>query len=366
MNGRWLATVGALLLILVGTLAVAQIKELPTDLKDDLDVVTLREQLREATNRARAEHDLPPLDADAGLARAAQAHAEENAERGVLDHGSPDPTRDEPIERVGRAGVALVEIGENLAYEPRSDVADLVVQGWLDSPRHRANLLATNFTHVGFGVARGDAGVYVAQLLGVRMLDRIDTSVQVDERTRRTWHLELEGPSDSEALLFVDERPVAPVIFEASRVEIDIEAPAVRSEIVLAVKVGDRHYAISDRMYVEPDGDWSDDGMPPRDVASIEAARMTEDVEHGVTVEIAYSDENAPLQLLVDGEHLADVRPEAGVLRTWLPDAESPRQLSVGVLLEDGTIRILERFTLHQAPDLQLVPGTASPPDEAP
>lgn len=366
MNRRWLASALVALLILVGTLAAAQDKQLPADANGDLDAVTLRDELRHATNQARAAHGLPPLDTDAGLTRAAQAHAEENAERGVLDHGSPDPTDDEPIERIGLAGVALVEIGENLAFEPRSNITERVVQGWLASPRHRENLLASNYTHVGFGVARGDAGVYVTQLLGVRLLDRIDASARVEERAQRTWHLELEGPPGSEALLFIGGQPVAPVSFETNRVEVDIDAPDAPSELVLAVPVGGNRYSISDRISIDPDGRWASDGMPPYDAASIAVARMTSEIERGVTIEIAYADEDAALQLLVDGVHRPEVRPEEGVLRTWLPSADVPRELSVGVLLVDGRIRVSERFTLREAPDVTLVPGTAAPPEGTP
>lgn len=344
--------------VLLGT-ASAQQQDAPIGPDDGLDLASLRTELRTSTNAARLDHDLPPLAADAGLARAAQAHAEENAARGVLDHGSPDPARDTPLERIGLAGVALVEVGENLALEPRDDVAVLVVEGWLGSPAHRANLLHPGFTHVGFGAAAGPGGVYVAQLFGTRIGERRDASARAERREVASWWLDLRAPVGTAGMVFLDRSPSAEVAFDAPIVSVRVDAPDASARASLGVRIGDGRYTLSDRATLHPDGRWSADEDGPIGPASIEHARYEAKVEQGVTIELAYEDENAPLRLLVDGAHLPGVLPRAGVLRTWLPDASEARDIDVGLLLRNGTIRIVERFTLTGGERPSLVPGTA-------
>ena len=61
--------------------------------------------------------------------------------------------------------------GENLAYQtgpagPSGDLARNCFQGWEDSPGHRANLLRTDYTHVGHGVVRLKDTWYSAAVFG--------------------------------------------------------------------------------------------------------------------------------------------------------------------------------------------------------
>ena len=332
----------------------------------ELDLGSLRVGLWTTTNEARAESGLPPLARDEGLARAAQAHAEENAARGVLDHGSPDPTRDTPLERIGLAGVALVEVGENLALEPRSDVVNLVVQGWMGSPPHRANLLDPDFTHVGFGAASGAGGVYVVQLFGTRTSRRLAATARRERREHASWHLDLRAPVGTVAMVFLDDRPVAEPIFDEPTASVTVDAPAVPVEAILGVRTGARRFVVSDRVTLRPDGRWTAGDQAPPGAASIEHARYDAATVQGVTIEIAYEDEDAPLQLLVDGEHRPEVRAREGVLRTWLPAAEEPREVEVGMLQRNGAIRVVERFTLSAGTAPTLVPGIAVPEGNAP
>ncbi len=95
------------------------------------------------------------------------------AERGYFEHATPEGVR--PADRALRAGYRYRHIGENLfqstryeslTYTRRDDpstyryawytpeaLAARTVEAWLESPGHRANLLAAHFTHGGVGVA---------------------------------------------------------------------------------------------------------------------------------------------------------------------------------------------------------------------
>ncbi|MDT0447600.1 CAP domain-containing protein [Streptomyces hesseae] len=116
------------------------------------------------TNAERATAGLPPLAADARLAAAAQAYSTDMATRGFYSHTSPEGT--EPWDRAAAAGAGHRGIGENIACGQRSPAE--VVQGWMDSPGHRANILKPGFTHLGVGYAGGGpAGTYWTQLFGM-------------------------------------------------------------------------------------------------------------------------------------------------------------------------------------------------------
>ncbi|GGV78742.1 hypothetical protein GCM10010228_47570 [Streptomyces massasporeus] len=115
------------------------------------------------TNRERTRHGLPPLSADPPLTTAAQAHSADMVARAFYAHTAPDGSR--PWDRAAAAGSTRRSIGENIACGQRSP-AD-VVEGWMNSPGHRANILKPGFTHIGVGFAGGGrAGMYWTQLFG--------------------------------------------------------------------------------------------------------------------------------------------------------------------------------------------------------
>lgn len=321
-------------------------------------------ELHVATDAARAAHGLAPLLPDPGLARAALAHALENARRGVLDHGSPDPARATPADRVALAGVALVEIGENLARIPGTSVARRAVDGWLGSPPHRRNLLDPGFTHVGFGVADGPGGHYVVQLLGARPIERIAFDASPSLRTTERWRLTLEGPAGTDAMAFVDGEPVTRARLGEGGTTVHIGARPTPAHVVLGVARDRGRYVPSDAATLDRVAGWRRDAGAPFGPARVSDATFEATSEPGVEVRIGYRDGPAALRLLVDGRHRPDVRPEArtdGVwLLAWLPVADERRSVSVGVLSDDDKIRVVESFTLAPGPAPALLPGRPS------
>ncbi|MFF1482154.1 CAP domain-containing protein [Streptomyces sp. NPDC058301] len=116
------------------------------------------------TNGHRARVGLRPLADDTRLATAAQAYSADMAARGFYSHTSPEGL--EPWDRARAAGAAHRGIGENIACGQRT--AAEVVEGWMNSPGHRANILKPDFTHIGVGFAGGGrAGTYWTQLFGL-------------------------------------------------------------------------------------------------------------------------------------------------------------------------------------------------------
>lgn len=103
------------------------------------------------TNDARAREQIASLKESEVLARGAQMKADDMAARGYFSHNDPDGNP--PWKWFGKAGYSYEYAGENLAvnFSESEDVVD----AWLDSPTHRANILKAQFTEIGIGVAKG-------------------------------------------------------------------------------------------------------------------------------------------------------------------------------------------------------------------
>jgi uncharacterized protein YkwD len=84
-------------------------------------------------------------------ARVAEAHSKDMATRDFFDHLSPEGT--DLSRRLLAGGVTwLGSIGENIALTVQGP--GIVIDLWMDSPPHRANLENCIFTHHGLGVFR--------------------------------------------------------------------------------------------------------------------------------------------------------------------------------------------------------------------
>jgi hypothetical protein len=102
------------------------------------------------TNAQRATADEAPLTLNPELQKAAQAKAEDMVRSNYWAHNSPDGKT--PWTFITESGYSYQSAGENLAYG-FAGAADSVA-GWMNSPEHRANILDSAYSEVGFGVAR--------------------------------------------------------------------------------------------------------------------------------------------------------------------------------------------------------------------
>jgi uncharacterized protein YkwD len=106
-----------------------------------------------------------PLSADATLAQVALAYAQDMAAHSFLEHVGRDGST--PAQRIAAAGYRWRESGENLASGQTS--AEEVVNGWLHSPEHCANLMDPGFRQAGIAFAvdpSSAAGIYWAMEFG--------------------------------------------------------------------------------------------------------------------------------------------------------------------------------------------------------
>ncbi|MBI1833215.1 MAG: hypothetical protein HYR90_00090 [Candidatus Andersenbacteria bacterium] len=104
------------------------------------------------TNQHRTADGKQALTRNTTLDMAAENKLEDMFARQYFEHQSP--TGEGPAEVVEGVGYLYIRVGENLALGNfESDQA--LVQAWMDSPGHRANMLSAGFTEIGIAVGQG-------------------------------------------------------------------------------------------------------------------------------------------------------------------------------------------------------------------
>lgn len=109
------------------------------------------DELLVLTNQERAANGLPALSLDSRLNLSAQLKAADMFKNDYWNHVSPACVQ--PWYWFTLAGYNYTYAGENLAKD--FDTAQGVMDGWMNSPGHRANILDPNYTAVGFAVENG-------------------------------------------------------------------------------------------------------------------------------------------------------------------------------------------------------------------
>lgn len=118
--------------------------ESPTGLAADPDVQTFVDLM----NDHRLSVGCDPLTWVEPVAEVAHAHSVDMVDRGFFAHTNPDGQS--PFDRMRDAGLTLSRGAENIAYGYATPEA--VLQAWLDSPGHRANIENCSLTEHGVGL----------------------------------------------------------------------------------------------------------------------------------------------------------------------------------------------------------------------
>ncbi|MEW2545628.1 CAP domain-containing protein [Streptomyces sp. NPDC047002] len=118
-------------------------------------------QVLALVNQERAKAGCSPLRDDSSLDSLAQDFSDDMAARGFFDHTDPDGRT--PWDRADAAGVQKLG-GENIA-RGQSD-AQAVMDAWMNSEGHRANILNCDYTRLGVGVHEGPGGPWWTQDFG--------------------------------------------------------------------------------------------------------------------------------------------------------------------------------------------------------
>lgn len=104
-----------------------------------------------AMNEYRAQHHLPPLREDRRLDAAANDRMTDMEDIGYWAHESPDGRS--PFVWLPVHGYEIHFAGENLACG--FETTEMLVEGWMESPGHRANILSPNFEDCGIAIIDG-------------------------------------------------------------------------------------------------------------------------------------------------------------------------------------------------------------------
>jgi uncharacterized protein YkwD len=88
-----------------------------------------------------------PLAQNAQLDCAARVHTLDMHERDYFEHTNPDG--EAPWDRMERAGYSYSQAGENIAFGPTTAAA--VIEQWMESDGHCANIMSPGFVHIGIG-----------------------------------------------------------------------------------------------------------------------------------------------------------------------------------------------------------------------
>ena len=106
-------------------------------------------QVVSLVNKERTSRGLVALKGDSALNKVAQLKAEDMAENGYFSHTSP--TYGSAFDMLKAHNIKYKTAGENIAYGQKT--AQTVMNGWMNSSGHRANILKSSYTKLGVGYA---------------------------------------------------------------------------------------------------------------------------------------------------------------------------------------------------------------------
>jgi uncharacterized protein YkwD len=160
-------------------------------------------------NEQRADHGLEAFSRSTTLDRAADDYAADMVKRRFFDHVSPGGgTMMDRIKAAGWAPSGSWSAGENIAWGSGSLATPAsIVNGWMHSAGHRANILNGSFSQIGIGIAAGapqggirGGGTYVtdftsgsASAASRRAAARCATRARSSRRATTRAHIALVG-----------------------------------------------------------------------------------------------------------------------------------------------------------------------------
>jgi uncharacterized protein YkwD len=114
-------------------------------------------------NTIRQQQGLSQLRNNEKLAEVARRYSRQMAEQNFFSHTSPKG--DTMVERVHSSGIFYLRLGENLFMGTNiPQPASTAVEGWMNSPGHRRNILLPDYRETGIGVWRKGNTYYFTQL----------------------------------------------------------------------------------------------------------------------------------------------------------------------------------------------------------
>lgn len=123
----------------------------------NMSIEEMKAEIVRLTNAERVKVGVPKLEVLPELMDCAQTKAQDFKDKNYFGHNSP--IYEDTLDLIKAAIPQAKSAGENLAgwtYTPQD-----AVDGWMGSQGHRANILATKFTHIGIGIIEASSGGYI-------------------------------------------------------------------------------------------------------------------------------------------------------------------------------------------------------------
>ena len=124
----------------------------------DSKVTSFEQEVIRLVNEIREQNGLKALTYDWELSRVARYKSQDMKDNNYFSHTSP--VYGSPFQMIRNFGISFRSAGENIAKGYATPQA--VVNGWMNSSGHRANILNANYTHIGVGYVAG--GNYWTQM----------------------------------------------------------------------------------------------------------------------------------------------------------------------------------------------------------
>lgn len=119
----------------------------------DASVTAFEQEIIRLVNEIRTQNGLKTLSYDWELSRVARIKSQDMKDNRYFSHNSP--VYGTPFQMIKSFGISYRSAGENIAKGYATPQA--VVNGWMNSSGHRANILNASYTHIGVGyVADGN------------------------------------------------------------------------------------------------------------------------------------------------------------------------------------------------------------------
>ncbi len=122
---------------------------------------TYEQQVIDLINEIRIKNGLSPLTENTALSRCAKAKSQDMHDKRYFSHQSP--TYGSPFDMMKQFGITYRTAGENIAMGQSTPQA--VVNAWMNSKGHRANILNASFTQIGMGYV-ADGHYWTQQFIG--------------------------------------------------------------------------------------------------------------------------------------------------------------------------------------------------------
>ena len=120
------------------------------------------------TNKARQRHNFGSLQRHLCLQSAAQGHSDWMAHTKQFSHEGIHGSK--VVHRASKAGYGSKYTGENIykhhSIRRHKELAFRLVDGWMKSPGHRANMLNGRYRYIGVGIREQDGYVWATQNFG--------------------------------------------------------------------------------------------------------------------------------------------------------------------------------------------------------